>query len=157
MKDYLEKLITGYLANAREYLTEDNIAEFYPGRLDSYLRLSVEAIPVEHLADINLIRHAIHKLDEYSTPEETMLHTFLLYMHKLCIESSKHPLEQGIIKQKVHTTLPHFKRYFDQGLIPRNDFERNVDALMHMAEQTAELTEILSALNQEYTKYANNS
>ncbi len=153
MQEHLQTLLVGYLANAKHELNDNSVNKLNAGLLQNYLGLIVEAVPITELTDKNLIKHALHCLDgDYST-EETILHIFLLYIFKLSYFGSNHPLERGIIKQKIAGILPIFKNAHQQQLIRTELFERNIDALLHIMENTPEQTEILEALKVEYEKF----
>lgn len=148
----VDRLLVGYLANAKQYYEDAQCQELASGHLRSFLALATEAISLEDLTDKIFIRHALDKLLSKQGVEETLLHIFLLHSYKLSINSS-HPLERGIIKQKIDAIIPRFKQAFDKDLIPEELFQRNIDALLHIAEGTSELPALHKALSAEYQKF----
>ena len=154
MEKHLDALLVGYLANAKDLLSEEQINAIYPGKLNTFLQLILETVPITELTDKNLIQHTLHDLGNELSVEETILHIFLLYMFKLVFFGGNHPLERGIIKQHINGMLPSFKLAFDKKLIQQESFERNVDALLHIAESTVEHLEIIEALKIEYYRYS---
>jgi len=153
MHPKLDTLLLGYLANAKEYYSEEQCEQLAKGPLQQFLILALEAISLEDMIDRNMIRHSLDQLLSDNSLEEAVLHAFLLHSYKLSAVSS-HPLERGVIKQKVDGIIPIFKRAYDKGLIRKEIFERNVDALLHIADNTGELPAIHEALQKEYLKYA---
>lgn len=148
----LHSLLIAYLAFAHEFLGEEEATNLNINTYQQLLVLLAECIEVNHLTDKTLALHAIEKLEEKHTPESTAMHCFMLYINRLCKESSKHPLEEGVIKQRIINIFPMFERAFQQKRIPQDVFLRNADALTHIAEKTSEAPAILDAINQEYQR-----
>lgn len=151
-QQHLHALLTAYLSFAYDFLGKDKAVKLDIATYQHLLILMAECIEVSHLADKTLALHAIEKLEEKHTPESASMHCFMLYIARLCEESSKHPLEEGVIKQRIINIFPIFERAYQQQLIPQDDFLRNADALTHIAEKTNEAPAILEAINQEYLR-----
>lgn len=120
-------------------------------KLQQFLSLALESIRLEHLADKTLALHSIEQLQKHSV-EQALMHAFLLSSYLLAKDASPHPLEQGIIKQKINGILPLFERAARQGLIASDSYNKNADALLHISENTSEKDAILQALATEYKR-----
>lgn len=148
----LRQLLVVYVATGKERLAESDFAALDLHALQSYISKAHEAIPFERLMDRNLMLHALEKLSAGHTVEETLLHVFLLYIYLQNAEGSAHPLERGILKQKIQALIPIFARATEQGRIREEQFERNADALLHFAAQSEEVPELMLALQEEYER-----
>lgn len=120
-------------------------------KLQQFLNLALECIRLEHLADKTLALHSIEQLQQHSI-EQSLMHVFLLSSFLLAKDASPHPLEQGIIKQKINGILPIFENAARKGLIDAGSYNKNADALLHISENTPEKDAILQALFQEYAR-----
>ena len=148
----LNTLLRSYLSYAVEMFGPDKAANL---NIKDYQRLMVllaECIDSQHLIDKSISRHAVEQLDQSGKPEQAVMHCFVLYIYKLCRDSSKHPLEEGIIKQKIINILPMFESALKQGQIAVNEYDKNADALAHIADQTEEVPALLSAIALEYER-----
>ncbi len=150
----LHVLLTGYLSIAKSEMSDDTLAKIQPELLQKYLGLVSAAIPLNHLIDKPLIQHALHSLVDGSSVEETIMHVFMLHIFKLTQDGSGHPLERGIIKQNIMSLLPIFENAKDKKLIRDDSFSKNADALLHIAEQTTDMNDIMTALQKEYYRHA---
>ena len=112
--------------------------------------LLAEALPLELLIDPILMRHGLSMLVAGKAPEEACLHVFLLSTYRKMAEGSSHPLEVGIIRQQILGILPVFERAFEQGLITPDAYDKNMDALVHIAQSSAEVASIIKMLAIEY-------
>lgn len=148
----LNTLLKYYLATAKSELSTEDFSKLDIKELMRFLQLLSSYIPSEHLTDSNLIKHSIEQLNNQSV-EAAVLHIFLLSMYKMSIDSD-HPLEHGVIKQKIIHALPAFEKAMQTKLIHKDMYDRNIDALLHMSENTPELDAIHQALAIEYQRLA---
>ena len=81
-----------------------------------------EMVTIEVLADKSIMRHAIHSMAAENSVEETLMYTFMLHIFQLTHNSSRHPLEMGIIRQKIIGLLPIFAKARDKNLIRADVF-----------------------------------
>lgn len=143
-----QMLLATYVALSHSQQSSIDIA-----KLQQFLNQALEAVRVEHLADKTIALHSIEQLQQHSV-EQSLMHVFLLSSYLLAKNASAHPLEQGIIKQKINGLLPVFERATQKGLITTDCFNKNADALLHISENTVEKDAILKALANEYTRLA---
>ena len=148
----LQVLLTGYLSIAKSEISDDAIVKIQAGLLQQYLGLVTEVVPLNHLVDKPLIQHALHLLVKGYTVEETIMQVFTLHVFKLTEEGSGHPLERGIIKQNITSLLPIFDNAKQKKLIRAELFDKNANALLSIAEQSAEMNDIMAALQEEYSR-----
>lgn len=150
---HLKSLLTGYLAVAKSELDDEDFNALQADRLPKYIGLVHEAVPIEALLDKSLVKHAIHSLAADNSVEETIMFTFMLSIYKLTSEGSGHPLEMGIIRQKINGILPVFERAKESGLIREELFSSNADLLLSVADQSEEMQAALQMLAAGYNKY----
>lgn len=149
----LQRLLVGYLANSKSEL--DNASfERVQSQLDDYLHSASNMVSIEVLVDKSIMRQAIHSLAAGNTIEETLMFTFMLYIYRLTKNSSGHPLETGIIRQKIIGLLPLFEKAAEQGLVRSDILESNKALLMCIADKTDDMPEAISMLATGYDKYA---
>lgn len=153
-KAHLNSLLLTYISIATEKLGEAKTSQLDISQYQRLMVLLAECIEVEHLMDKVIAHHAIRQLEEGKSPEQAVMHCFVLYIYRLCELSSKHPLEEGIIKQKVINILPVFELALNQGKVQLEAYDRNADALAHIADKTPEVLSILQALATEYQRLA---
>ncbi len=150
----LRPLLINYIGMAKGELSDDDFGRMDIPTLQRYVFLLAECVPVEYLVDQNLIRHGFQGLVKGWSVEQTVMHVFLLYIFKLSDRSSKHPLEKGVIRQQILGVLPIFESATQKGLIDLTAYDKNADALAHVADDTAEVPSLFTALGEEYTRYA---
>lgn len=146
IKKTQQLLLSTYVA-----LANSQKADISVDTLQRFLGLALESIRIEHLADKTLALHSIEQLQQHSV-EQALMHVFLLSSYLLAKDASEHPLEQGIIKQKINGILPLFEQAATKGLISTDSYNKNADALLHISENTSEKGAILQALANEYSR-----
>ncbi len=151
-KQQLQALAIAAISLAKEELSEDDFKLLDIPTLQQYILLISECVPLAYLTDQTLLRHAIHALISGNSAEETVMKIFMLYIFRLTSEGSNHPLERGIIKQQIIGILPIFENAVNKGLIKPVNYDKNADALAHIADSTGDVPEILEALSIEYTR-----
>jgi len=153
-KSQLNKLLLSYVSIATEMLGEQQANQLNIPEYQRLMVLLAECIELEHLMDKVIARHAIEQLEASQKPEQAVMHCFVLYIYRLCELSSKHPLEEGIIKQKIINILPMFEQALNQGAIALSVYDKNADALACIADQSDDLDTLLNALANEYMRLA---
>lgn len=154
MSDQAQKaILINYIATAKGLLSDEQFAALDIKKLQRFCGLLTECVSLEHLTDSTLTRHGIMQLLQYNT-EEAVMHVFLLYIYKLSVECSNHPLERGIIRQKVIGILPIFERAASTGNIRLETYDRNADALAIMADNSDDIGLVHTALANEYLRLA---
>lgn len=153
-KSQLNNLLLTYVSIAAELLGEEKARELNINEYQRLMVLLAECIEVDHLMDKVIARHAIEQLETSKKPEQAVMHCFVLYIYRLCQLSSKHPLEEGIIKQKIINILPMFEHALNKGAIDINVYDKNADALACIADQSTELSALHQALTDEYMRLA---
>ena len=149
----LQRLLVGYLVTAKTELDDagyDTVKDLLPG----YIAVANEMVTIEVLTDRSLLRHAIHAMAAGHSVEETLMYTFMLHIYCLTHNSTKHPLEMGIIRQKIIALLPIFAKARDKGLIRETVFSTNEALMMSIANKTDDMAEALDTLAVGYQKYA---
>lgn len=149
----LQRLLVGYLANAKAELAADRY-EDVAARLPAYLAAANDMVSIEVLVDRSIMRQAIHALAAGNSLEETLMFTFMLYIYRLARGSSGHPLERGIIRQKIIGLLPWFEAAAEKGLIREELGASNASVLMSIADETEDMVEALQTLAAGYEKFA---
>lgn len=156
-KEHLRSLLVGYLGIAKSDMEagklDDAAFERITQALPAYLYAVVEAVALDSLVDKRLIRHAIASLAADNTNEETVMCTFMFYIYKLVSQGSRHPLEMGIVRQKVNGVLPILENAMNSGLIRAEVFESNASLLMSIADQREDMGEAMAILESGYIKY----
>ena len=66
---------------------------------------------------------------------------------------TRHPLEMGIIRQRIIGLLPVFGRARDKGLIRDEMFASNEALMMKIADKTDDMEEALALLGAGYMRY----
>ncbi len=153
-KAQLNSLLLTYISVAAELLGEEKAKQLDINQYQRLMVLLAECIEVDHLMDKIMARHAIEQLNHSGKPEQAVMHCFVLYIYRLCELSSKHPLEEGIIKQKVINILPMFEKACNQGAINLEEYDKNADALANIADKTADVPALLQVLALEYQRLA---
>lgn len=149
----LQQLLVGYLVTAKTEL-DDAGYEKVKALLPGYIAVANEMVTIEVLADRSLLRHAIHALAAGQCIEETLMYTFMLYIYRLAKNSTGHPLEMGIIRQKIIGLLPVFAKVRDKGMIRPEIYDTNEALMMSIADKTDEMAEALDTLAAGYAKFA---
>jgi hypothetical protein len=149
----LQTILINYIASAKGLLSDEQFATLDIKNLQRFCGLLSECISFEHLTDPTLARHGILQLQQYNT-EEAVMHVFLLYIYKLSVEGTNHPLERGIIRQKIIGILPIFERAAAAGLIRLEAYDKNADALAIIADNSDDIGLVHTALANEYLRLA---
>lgn len=150
---HLKSLLVGYLAVAKSELNDEQFASVQTS-LPQYIGLVHEAMSLEALLDKSLVKQAVHSLAEGNSVEETIMYSFMLYVFTLADKSTGHPLEMGIIRQKIVGILPIFEKAKERGVIRDAVFESNESLLMSIADKTDDMPEALGLLRAGYSKYS---
>jgi hypothetical protein len=150
---HLQRLLVGYLVAAKTEL-DDAQYEKVKALLPGYIAVANEMVTIEVLADKGILRHAIHSMAAGNSVEETLMYTFMLHIYQLTHASTKHPLEMGIIRQKIIGLLPIFAKARDKGLIREDVFSSNEALMMSIADKTDEMPQALDMLATGYNRYA---
>lgn len=148
----LNQLAIAIIGIAKSQYDEAAFKQLDIPRLQQTVRLISECVPMEYCVDQKLLHHVADCLVHGLTNEETVMHAFTLYIYRLVSEGSQHPLERGIIKQKINGILPLFETGFNQGLIRADIYDRNADALAAFANNDYDVAELLEALGNEYRR-----
>lgn len=137
---------------AKAQYSEEQFQQLNIAQLQQTIMLCVECIPLELLNDPVLLHHIADSLIHHDSVEETVMHSFMLSIYRLVDEGSEHPLERGIIKQKINGILPIFEDACLKGLIRPDIYNKNADALVAIADNAGDKLDILAALKQEYLR-----
>lgn len=148
----LQALAIAHISLAKSELSDDDFSKLDIPALQKYVLLVSECLPLDYLGDQTLIRHAVEKLTQGHSVEEVVMLNFLLYISHLMHHSSKHPLERGIIRQKILGVLPKFELAVNKGLIHPHIYDKNADALAHIADYSGDVPAILDAIMEEYQR-----
>jgi hypothetical protein len=149
----LQRLLVGYLVAAKTEL-DDVQYEKVKALLPGYIVVANEMVTIEVLADKGIMRHAIHSMAADNSVEETLMYTLMLHIFQLTNNSTKHPLEMGIIRQKIIGLLPIFAKARDKGFIRADVYESNESLMMSIANKTEDMPQALAMLATGYEKYA---
>ena len=148
----LQQVAIAMIALAKSEFSDDDFNRLHIPSIQRFVLFIAEAMPVNYLTDATLLRHGLHQLVNGAPVEEAVMHVFTLSIYRMTSEGSNHPLERGIIRQKIIGILPIFENALNQGLITIANYDRNADALVHIAEDSEEKTAILDALANEYQR-----
>lgn len=150
----LNNLAIAIIGIAKTQYTDEQFQQLSIPNLQQAVRLISECVPMEYLVDQRILHHtADHLIQGFST-EETVMHIFTLYIYRLVSEGSQHPLERGIVKQKINGILPVFETGFNKELIRAEIYDRNADALACIADNDPDMMELIEALGVEYRRLA---
>jgi len=149
----LQRIAITLIALAKSELSDEQFERLPIAHVQTFVQMFSEAVPFEHLGDITLLRHTNQQLIAGNSIEETLMHVFTLSIFRLCNEGSNHPLERGIIRQKIIGILPRFEHAYQLQKIRPEIYDRNADALAHIADDTPEVQSILTALSAEYSRF----
>lgn len=149
---FLQQLTITCIALAKEHYSDAEFARLDIQKLQQTLQLAQECIATENLVDVHLLRHITEQLILQNSVEETLMHSFVLFIYVLAAQGSDHPLERGIIKQKINGILPIFETGFNQGLIRADIYDKNADALAAIANNDSDKYDVLAALGEEYQR-----
>jgi hypothetical protein len=150
---HLQQLLIGYLVAAKTQLDEATF-NTVSQQLPHYLSAANNMVTIDVLVDRSIMQQAIHSLVAGNSIEETLMYTFMLHIYLLTNNSTRHPLEMGIIRQKIIGLLPIFSRARDQQLMRDDVFLSNEALLMSIADKTEEMPEALNVLAAGYQRYA---
>lgn len=150
---HLKSLLVAYLAVAKSELDEQGFSRLQEGQLPRYIALVQEVLPFDMLSDKSIIKHAVCSLAGDDSVEETIMFSFMLSIYKLTTGGSGHPLEMGIIRQKINGILPAFATARDNSLIREDLFVSNEALLLSIADQSKDMQNSLSILASAYKKY----
>lgn len=148
----LQRMLVGYLANAKALLDDESYQRVYP-LLPGYLAVANEMATIEVLADRPIMCHAIDSLAAGNSVEETLMYTFMFDILRLVQSGTRHPLEMGIIRQRIIGLLPVFAKACDKGQIRPEVFESNAAMMMSIADKTDEMHATLATLEAGYARY----
>lgn len=148
----LNNLAIAVIGIAKKHYSEAQFQQLNIPALQKSLQLITECVPMEYCVDPLLLHHIADNHIQQHSSEETVMHSFLLYIYRLVSEGSQHPLERGIIKQKINGILPIFETGFNQGVIRADIYDKNADALAAIADNSADVPELLEALGAEYRR-----
>ena len=149
---HLQQLLIGYLVAAKTSL-DDAQYETVKNMLPSYLALANEMVTVEVLADRSIMQQAVHSLAAGNNIEETLMYTLMLHIYVLLRNGTRHPLEMGIIRQKIIGLLPVFNRAREKGFIRDEIFNSNESLLMSIADKTEDMEEAVNILAAGYARF----
>lgn len=148
----LQQILIAYIALAKSELDDDTFKQLDIPQLQRFVSMQAEAMALEYLVDPILIRHGLEKLTAGKSAEEAVMHCFVLYIYRKVSEGNNHPLEVGIIRQQILGILPVFETALNNGHITTDSYDRNADALAHVADSTGDVPEIIEALSTEYLR-----
>ena len=148
----LQQILIAYIGLAKSELSDDDFNKIDIPQLQRFLSVLAEALPLEYLLDTILIRHGLDVLVQGHKPEQAVMQVFVLYIYRKVSEGSNHPLEVGIIRQQILGILPMFETALNNGVITTECYDKNADALAHIADSTEEVHAIIEALSREYLR-----
>lgn len=137
---------------AKSAYSDEQFQQLDIAQLQQTIPLLVECVPLEQLNSPVFLQHIADSLIHHHSVEETVMHGFMLSVYRLVDEGSEHPLERGIIKQKINGVLPIFEEACLKGLIRPDIYNKNADALVAIADNAADKREIIAALREEYER-----
>ncbi len=149
----LQRLLVGYLVSAKTTLDDTTYQKVY-SLLPGYLAVANEMVNIGELANPALMRHAIACLADGNSVEETLMFTFMLDIYRLTSSGSGHPLETGIIRQRIIGLLPVFAKARDNGFIRQDLYSTNEALMLSIADKSEDMADALSILAAGYTRYA---
>lgn len=149
----LQQLLVGYLVAAKTSL-DDAQYETVKALLPAYIALANEMVTLDVLVDKSIMRQAIHAMAAGNGVEETLMYTFMLHVYLLLHNGTRHPLEMGIIRQKIIGLLPVFNRAREKNLIREDIFSSNASLLMSIADKTDDMEEAVAILAAGYQRFA---
>lgn len=147
-----KQLAISIISLAKAQYSEQQFAQLNVSQLQQAIPLLLECIPLDLLHDPLLLQHVADRLIHHESIEETVMHCFTLAIYRMVDEGSEHPLERGIIKQKINGILPIFESACLKGLIRADNYNKNADALVAIADNAVDKYDIISALKQEYLR-----
>lgn len=148
----LQQILVAYIGLAKSELSDDEFNKIDISRLQHFVSMLAEALALEYMLDPILIRHGIEELIRSQKAEQATMTVFILYIYRKVSEGSNHPLEVGIIRQQILGILPVFETALNRGLISPECYDKNADALSHIADSSSEVPEIIEALSAEYLR-----
>lgn len=146
------QLAISIISIAKQHYSDEAFQQLSIPQLQQAIPLIVECVALDHLNDPVLLRHIADCLIQHYSVEETVMHSFLLYIYRQATLGSEHPLERGILKQKINGILPIFENACLKGLIRPDLYNKNADALVAIADNAADKYEILQAIGLEYAR-----
>ncbi len=152
-KDNFQKIAVAALATAKKDLSDVDFTRIDISQLKQVIPLLAESIPFEHLLDPSIIKHLNNGLANQQSNVSLLMRLFVLSIFKLYAQGTQHPLEKGIIRQKILSILPLFEKAAQSGKIPLDDYDKNADALAHFADDTGEIDALLKALQKELYRF----
>ena len=145
-----QQLLIGFLAVAKHELSDEDF-NAVQSNLTRTVGLALEIIPLESLTDPDLIRGIIRSLHQGRTIEDTLFRAFSFHIAKLISNSSKHPLEIGIIKQKISGVLPIFEGAVETNKISKALYERLAPPLTQVTNRNESIEAALQILSDALT------
>lgn len=149
----LPRVLVAYSVVAKTEMTEVAAAVVTP-QLPIFLKQANDMVSLEVLLDPVIVRQALHALSEDNTVEESLMFTFMLYIARLLKASSGHPLEVGIIRQKIIGMVPMFEAATARGLLRQDVFDSNAALLLAIADKTEDAEAALTTLLAGYEHYS---
>lgn len=147
----LKKLLMGYLVIAKSDYPDQVFEQLQAGKIQRFIGLASEVVPIEQLVDRGIINHALYDLVSGRTHEEAIVHTFALSVYKMLSPAKVHPLELGIIKQQVAGVIPLFERGVEAHVVDFAWFEQYAKPLMAIVEENdVAVAALLAILEQDY-------
>ncbi|MCY4044640.1 MAG: hypothetical protein OXE99_06140 [Cellvibrionales bacterium] len=143
------QLAIAIIGKAKTSLPDSEFEQIAIKRIPPLVPLLAESIAIEHLLDPLMLQHTIEGLVKHESQETLLMRLFTLSIFKYYSEGSQHPLEKGIIRQKILSILPYFEKAANQGKIPLAVYDKNADALAHFADDTDTVNALLIALKKE--------
>lgn len=149
----LNKLAQAYAHQAATEL-ETSAAERAIPQIPVFLGQANNMVSLEVLVDPAIVRQAIQSLGAGNNVEETLMFTFMLYIARLLQKSSGHPLEVGIIRQKIIGMVPMFEQAAQKQLIREEMYSSNAAMLMAIADKTEDAESALQTLLAGYERFS---
>ena len=99
--NHFHTLAINYIATAKSFFPENMLVTADLSRLQSLLPLLAESIPFTILTEQEMALQTIKAICEDQSNECILMSNFLFSIFRLHSLSSQHPLERGILKQKI--------------------------------------------------------
>lgn len=149
----LNKLAVAYAHRASTDLTAEQ-AELAIPKLPVFLAQANNMVSLEVLVDPAIVGQAVQSLGAGNSIEETLMFTFMLYVARLLKQSSGHPLEVGIIRQKIIGIVPMFEQAASNELIRDEIYQSNASLMMAIADKTEDAENALQTLLAGYERFS---
>lgn len=149
----LNKLAVAYAHRASTDLSPEQ-AEIVIPTLPVFLGQANNMVSLDVLVDPAIVGQAVQSLGAGNSVEETLMFTFMLYVARLLRQSSGHPLEVGIIRQKIIGIVPMFEQAAANGLIRDEIYQSNASLMMAIADKTEDAESALHTLLAGYERFS---